>query len=71
MAKLITSEEIDAIYNIGMSNGAYGGKLLGAGGGGFILFIAPINKHDLIRKKLNSYKSLSVKMIGYPANMEF
>lgn len=36
----MTNENIDRWYNIGMSNGALGGKLVGAGGGGFLLFYA-------------------------------
>jgi D-glycero-alpha-D-manno-heptose-7-phosphate kinase len=48
----ITNEKLDGIYNIGMKNGALGAKLLGAGGGGFILFFAPEEAHEKIRQKL-------------------
>ena len=41
LSPLISSEAIDSIFGIGMRLGAYGGKLLGAGGGGYVLFIAP------------------------------
>jgi D-glycero-alpha-D-manno-heptose-7-phosphate kinase len=34
----MTSPEIDAWYKLGMNNGALGGKLIGAGGGGFLMF---------------------------------
>ena len=34
----MSSKEIEEIYKLGMSNGANGGKVIGAGGGGFILF---------------------------------
>jgi len=45
----ITSIEIDRIYKKAKVNGALGGKLLGAGGGGFFLFyVEPFKKHDLI-----------------------
>jgi D-glycero-alpha-D-manno-heptose-7-phosphate kinase len=37
----ITNNKIDAIYKQGISAGAVGGKLLGAGGGGFMLFLTP------------------------------
>jgi D-glycero-alpha-D-manno-heptose-7-phosphate kinase len=37
----VTNPEIDALYMRGISAGAWGGKLLGAGGGGFLLFVAP------------------------------
>jgi len=35
-----SNEEIDRLYQIGMANGALGGKLVGAGGGGFLMFYA-------------------------------
>lgn len=41
LSKLISSNEIDEIYEQGRSLGATGGKLLGAGGGGFMMFYAP------------------------------
>ena len=36
----ISSRQVDAWYALGMGNGALGGKLVGAGGGGFLLFYA-------------------------------
>lgn len=45
----ISSSRLDQIYSEAKSNGAIGGKLLGAGGGGFFLFYAPpYRKHQLI-----------------------
>jgi len=41
LTKNITSEEIDRIYSAAMGAGAYGGKLCGAGGGGFIMMLCP------------------------------
>lgn len=35
-----------------MQNGASGGKLLGAGGGGFLLFYCPKEKQELLQEKL-------------------
>lgn len=47
--KGITTDEIDQLYERGISAGALGGKLLGAGGGGFILFfVEPKNRNSLI-----------------------
>ena len=53
MSDLITSQSIDDIYELGIKNGAIGGKLLGAGGGGFILFYAEQHHHANIIKSLN------------------
>jgi D-glycero-alpha-D-manno-heptose-7-phosphate kinase len=52
---LISNEMIDDIYNMGMKSGALGGKLLGAGGGGFILFFAAPENHKRIREKLKNF----------------
>lgn len=38
---MITDTELDRIYSLAMDNGALGGKILGAGGGGYFLFCVP------------------------------
>ncbi len=43
---------IDEIYTTGINAGAIGGKLLGAGGGGFMLFYAHPSKHENIKSAL-------------------
>jgi D-glycero-alpha-D-manno-heptose-7-phosphate kinase len=48
----ITDPQIDAWYSTGMSHGALGGKLLGAGNGGFLLFFAPPQCHSAISSAL-------------------
>jgi D-glycero-alpha-D-manno-heptose-7-phosphate kinase len=46
----ISNDQIDRIYNEACDHGAIGGKLLGAGGGGFFLFyVPPFRKHELIQ----------------------
>lgn len=48
-SKRISNGQLDNIYDTAIANGALGGKLLGAGGGGFFLFFVPAaNKHGLI-----------------------
>ena len=42
----MTNSKIDNWYKLGMKNGAVGGKLVGAGGGGFLMFVAD-NKSQL------------------------
>jgi len=37
----VSCSEIDELYELGMKEGAFGGKLMGAGGGGFLMFYCP------------------------------
>ena len=48
----ISDPQIDAWYTKGMANGALGGKLLGAGNGGFMMFYAPQERHAQISTAL-------------------
>jgi len=48
----ISNKVIDEIYSTGIKSGALGGKLLGAGGGGFMLFYAHESKHEAIKSAL-------------------
>lgn len=50
----ISTSFIDEIYQTGLNNGALGGKILGAGGGGFILFYATPDKQRAIKKSLQN-----------------
>lgn len=50
----ISTPQIDDFYDIGIRAGALGGKLLGAGGGGFLLFYVPPEKHASVKKALGS-----------------
>lgn len=50
MADGITNPAIDEIYKVAKANGASGGKISGAGGGGFMFFYCPGNtRHDVIK----------------------
>jgi D-glycero-alpha-D-manno-heptose-7-phosphate kinase len=52
LADGITNTLIDKAYNDAMSAGAAGGKLLGAGGGGFLLFYVPEHRHNAVKNAL-------------------
>ena len=54
----ISNNIIDKYYKIGKKMGAYGGKLLGAGNGGFLLFVASKNTKKKLIKKFYKLKSL-------------
>lgn len=48
----ITDDRIDALYSRALKAGALGGKLLGAGGSGFMLLYCPVEKQDRLRTEL-------------------
>lgn len=50
----VSNSQVDEIYEVAMRSGALGGKLLGAGGGGFMLFYADQEKHALIQESLST-----------------
>jgi D-glycero-alpha-D-manno-heptose-7-phosphate kinase len=52
LSSKVTTPEVDAIFDIAMGNGAVGGKLLGAGGGGFVLLVVPPERQAQLRGKL-------------------
>ena len=55
LSKQVSNTEIDQIYETALNAGALGGKLLGAGGGGFMLLFAHPDKHEKIRQSLDSF----------------
>ena len=61
----ITNSKIDEIYNSIIQDGAYGGKLLGAGSGGFIAFIVKKSCQKKIIEKAKKLKVLNVN-VDYP-----
>ena len=52
LSKVISNKKIDNLYEYSMNNGALGGKLLGAGGGGFMLLYVPYHKQKKFFKKI-------------------
>ena len=49
----VSTDAIDALYERGRGAGALGGKLLGAGGGGFLLFYAEPDARDSVREAMD------------------
>lgn len=52
LASAISNPSIDELYTIAKQAGAIGGKLLGAGGGGFLLIFAPFTRREKVRERL-------------------
>lgn len=58
LASSISNSVVEKYYQIAMDNGALGGKLLGAGGGGFLLFYCPEEKQLRLRAALSDLVEL-------------
>ena len=59
LANGISNPNIDYYYDLAMQNGALGGKLLGAGGGGFLLFYVEEQHRSRVRKALQGLKEIN------------
>ncbi|MDP2598913.1 MAG: kinase [Candidatus Liptonbacteria bacterium] len=55
LSSKITNSTVDSVYDSAMKAGALGGKLLGAGGGGFMLFFADPEKHAHIKEEIGDF----------------
>lgn len=62
MAGPISNGAIDEMYNAARKAGAVGGKITGAGGGGFLLLYAPYEKHKAIRSALSTLQELPFQL---------
>ncbi|WP_202965142.1 GHMP family kinase ATP-binding protein [Candidatus Methanoplasma termitum] len=58
----ISNNKIDEIYDLGLSNGAVGGKLLGAGGAGFMLFYAHEEDQTGLKAALSRCRDIPFRM---------
>jgi D-glycero-alpha-D-manno-heptose-7-phosphate kinase len=64
LSSSVSNPYVDEIYELARSAGAVGGKLIGAGGGGFLMLFAPPGRHQAIRDGLN-------RLIHVPFKFEF
>lgn len=74
----ISTQQIDKIYEVALDAGALGGKLLGAGGGGFILFFADPELQPKVKEKLKNllyvpfkFENLGSQIIYYAPQIDF
>ncbi len=71
MTKLITNDEIDGIYEKARKAGATGGKLCGAGGGGFLLLFVPPEKQDRVKEALKELLFISFRLETLGSHIAF
>ena len=67
----ITYPDLDSAYEAGLKSGAYGGKLLGAGGGGFLMFIAHEDKHHKLEATLAVFELQKWSYFPYGSQVVF
>ena len=73
----ISTDSIDGLYAKGMKAGALGGKLLGAGGGGFLLFYVEEDKQGAVHKAMEEllyvpfkFENSGTRVIHYTPEIE-
>jgi D-glycero-alpha-D-manno-heptose-7-phosphate kinase len=71
MASGVTTADIDAWYAAGIKAGAYGGKILGAGGGGFLMFICPPEKQPTLKQVLSGLRHVPMKFETWGSKIIF
>ena len=71
LASGITSPEIDEAYAAAISAGALGGKILGAGGGGFLLFLVPQEKQPAVREALRKLRETPFRFARHGSRIIF
>jgi D-glycero-alpha-D-manno-heptose-7-phosphate kinase len=67
----VTTPFIDQAYEAGLNAGAEGGKLLGAGGGGFLMFFASPERHDSIRRALRPLRETPFRFAAHGSRIIF
>jgi D-glycero-alpha-D-manno-heptose-7-phosphate kinase len=61
LASGVSNPKIDHYHDLAISSGATGGKLLGAGGGGFLLFYVPSHSRERVRHALSDLRELQFR----------
>ena len=62
LAEGISSPEIEQMYDLALGAGASGGKICGAGGGGFLLLYCDPAHHKAVRKAMEAYRELPIAL---------
>lgn len=80
LASNVSNQAIDDLYGAGMDAGAWGGKVLGAGGGGCVMFLVPEDRKSAVRqavskaaqeKNLYDFQEIPVKFVQSGAEIVF
>ncbi len=74
----VSNAHVDGIYDAAIEAGAIGGKILGAGGGGFMVLFVPPERQQRVREKLKDFihvpfrfESTGSQIIFYDPEQDF
>jgi len=71
LASAISNPDIEKMYSLALGAGALGGKICGAGGGGFLLVYVPLDKRDLVRGALKNYREMPFRFHKHGSEVIF
>jgi len=71
LASNISNQSIDRMYKISLESGAIGGKISGAGGGGFLLIYCPKSHQDELEIAMQDYKEMTFGYDRYGSRVIF
>lgn len=71
LSNKVSNNFINNIYDVAENCGVYGGKILGAGGGGFLLFLTNKNSKKKLKSKLKNFLEVPVKFDNEGTNIIF
>ena len=71
LASKISNGTIEEMYQAGRNAGALGGKITGAGGGGFLLFYCPVSSQDRLRAVLSGLRELPFRIERFGSKVIF
>lgn len=70
LADNISNSDIDKMYDTAMANGALGGKILGAGGGGYLLVYVPEKNRNRLLESMKRYDKFNFKFSKHGSTLE-
>jgi D-glycero-alpha-D-manno-heptose-7-phosphate kinase len=62
LASGISDSSLDAMYELALAHGALGGKICGAGGGGFLLVYCPVERQERLEKGMRDYRAMPFRL---------
>lgn len=71
LAASISNSTIDQMYEAALEKGAWGGKVLGAGGGGYLMVVAEPKYHSDIKKALDKFACFNIKFYNKGAEIVY